>query len=258
MLPYEMGMVFDLDHTRTQRTVTLIGSPRHFGPLFMFMFANAEAFPADEIIKMPGIDDWEPDTFTRDGDAILLVGTGAVSESARQLAAERWPEPAMPAVLLENGHCIEFVVSNRSGEAYLALEPFLTELAKNEQTQPSGAPPIPDESNPKAAPEPESGVSSDTIFREFLLNMEKARLIADFVNPDTLRFRLEAESGSVEFPESAKPLIESAIQSAYGRDLPEYLQLNGKVTVDGSRILADYDLTGFHDHLVSRIRSGMQ
>lgn len=263
-LPYEAGIVADLDPAGKTRTVTLAGSPKHLGPLIMMMFGDKNAFPVHQL-ETPGIDTWLTPALTREKGALILRGTGAVETETEKLAVAHWPEaaPRVP-VKLEGGHAVEAIIQNHSGEGIRALHPFFRgedDTTKTvEKMEEAGQPQaesdagqtgkVEEEKSDETASteiKPDTGetVKSDSI-APLLLYSTEVRIIGDFAENDTFKLVFTAQVKDVDAAATAKLLFDS-LPAVLQKELDEKqeIAIAGETSISDKTVRSELTFSGF-------------
>ena len=277
--PHEAGAVVDLDASRKTRTLTLAGSPKHLGPLFLLLFNDDEMFHPEEL-EIPGIDHWMTRKLTREKGALILRGTGSVTPEAEALVAASWPERGpRKAAVLEGNHSIELAIENRGGEAVLALQPLVEEEqpAEADKPQPSSDASVPDrpagdmkveaesagaESNSAAVSaekdEADEPAESSPDAAGLLHVVNAIRLSGDFTGDDAFTFTTVLECKDSAGVESVKTVLDGIREEIQTAAKEEELTAECRVAVSGTNVTHTCVLTGIRPRITKWIRENQR
>lgn len=258
VLPHEFGIVIDVDATQAERTMTLMMSPRHLGPLIKFFFGNSAHFSTANGMDISGIDTWESEAVVEESGALILRGHGKIDEADRTFVQTNWSqEGTRSPVSLEGNHVLELSIVNHDGSAVLGFP--------NEDLAPALAhdPPLVEAPLSEPASEPVETVAAESdgpILNpiDVVRDIHSLYLTVDYADPDLFTIAVAATCPNPDAAVRAQKAltdIADAMVASYKRD---GIVLDGGFVVREARVSGELRLTGVRPLVVRTIRENMQ
>jgi hypothetical protein len=258
VLPHELGIVLDVDATQAERTMTLMMSPRHLGPLIELFFGDSAYFSTAKAMDINGIDTWDSEAVVEESGALILRGHGTIDEADRTFVQTNWAQDGtrLP-VSLEGSHVLELSIVNHDGSAVLAFP--------NEDLAPALAqdPPLVEDTQSEPTSDPAETVAAESdgpILNpiDVVRDIHSLYLTVDYAEPDLFTIAVAATCPNPDAAVRAQKAltdIAEAMVAGYRRD---GVVLDGGFVVRDARVSGDLRLTGVRPLVVRTIRENMQ
>lgn len=258
VLPHELGIVIDVNATQTGRTMTLMMSPRHLGPLIKLFFGNPAYFSTANGMEINGIDTWDSEAVVEESGALILRGHGTIDETDRTFVQTNWAQDGtrLP-VSLEGNHVLELSIVNHDGSAVLGFP--------NEDLTPALAqdPPLVDETQSEPTSDPAETVAAES--GEFVFNpidvvrdIHSLYLTVDYAEPDLFTIAVAATCLNPEAAVRAQKALTEIAEAMVGIYKRDGVVLDGGFVVRETRVSGELRLTGVRPLVVRTIRENMQ
>lgn len=227
-MPYGATLFLDVDKEQGRKELTVAVSTKRYGRIISWFLPDPEVIE-QELDLSEGIGLKE--LAFLDNGVFVLSGGSVISDEALQEAQERWPSQEAPAMALEGGHFLEFVLDNTAGLAYLALESQFEDAEFGED------------------PDAEGPLLDQEDWESLFYQMTTLRLTVDAVDNETLEFVVDVQCASREAADEVLEILNLVQDEIAGKLEDEGVLLEGAFLRTGREIHGNFTMTGFDEAL---------